>query len=505
MSELLERVKVSVCEAMDELQVLIIEEISMVENQFLERLNLLLMHVLKSPLPFGGKQVIFLGDFHQLPPVKPFEFCLSCGERMQRERLELLCNAKKCPSLRKAFKPGDKWAFKAPVWKQLNLRHVKLEQIHRQKDARFQDVLNKIRNGILLSEEEWQALRSKKTLPPKAFAVRLMSRLDRVRLFNEAQLSAINSKPHSWNALDSVRKLYHRPEDRILPRSAQISMELEEHKQSLKNHRLPTALTLKVGAKVVLLSNLNPKRGLVNGSQGEVIGFTDTEGWVDTELQGKKSAWLEALMDEFQHVNGHLCPVVRFANGGSAAIRPIAQESLKGTSENRYMVCRTQIPLALAWALSIHKSQGMTLEHVEVSSQDIFESGQLYVGFSRATKLEGLTVTGYSREQMAMDKDVLEFYETTKWEDLGSSNVLRPGVPVEEVLAVREERIPADQTVKTETAMKGEPDLKRESDVEMESAVKIEVVGGTGISHRPSRRRESPAIIEILSSDKEDE
>src|SRR5215469_6982752 len=100
----------------------------------------------------------------------------------------------------------------------------------------------------------------------------------------------------------------------------------------------------------------------------------------------------------------------------------------------------------------------MTLEHVEVSSQDIFESGQLYVGFSRATKLEGLTVTGYSREQMAMDKDVLEFYETTKWEDLGSSNVLRPGVPVEEVLTVWDERIPADQTVKTETVIKGGPD-----------------------------------------------
>jgi ATP-dependent DNA helicase PIF1 len=147
----------------------------------------------------------------------------------------------------------------------------------------------------------------------------------------------------------------------------------------------------------------------VNGSQGEVIGFTNTAGWTDAELQWKKSTWLEGLMSEFKHMNGHLCSVVKFANAGSAAIVPIAQESLKGTSKNRYMVCRTQIPLALALALSIHKSQGMTLEHVEISSQDIFESGQLCVGVSRATKLEGLTVAGYSREQMAMD-NVLEFY-----------------------------------------------------------------------------------------------
>ena len=65
----------------------------------------------------------------------------------------------------------------------------------------------------------------------------------------------------------------------------------------------------------------------------------------------------------------------------------------------------------LVWALSNHKSQGMTLEHVQVSSNNIFESGQLYVGFPRATKLEGLTVTGNSREQISTDEDVLEFYD----------------------------------------------------------------------------------------------
>jgi len=76
------------------------------------------------------------------------------------------------------------------------------------------------------------------------------------------------------------------------------------------------------------------------------------------------------------------------------------------------------MPLALAWALSIHKSQGMTLQYVDVTSNDIFETGQLYVALSRATALEGLIVSGFSREQLPMDKDVLEFYQNTPWENL---------------------------------------------------------------------------------------
>lgn len=68
----------------------------------------------------------------------------------------------------------------------------------------------------------------------------------------------------------------------------------------------------------------------------------------------------------------------------------------------------------------------MTLNTVEVTSNAIFESGQLYVGLSRATKLEGLSVTGYSREQLEMDEDVLEFYKNAPWEDLGPSNVPPP-------------------------------------------------------------------------------
>jgi len=96
----------------------------MVENQFLERLNLLFQSVMQNELPFGGKQVIFLGDFHQLPPVKPFERCLHCGADIPvptANNKELNCTYKECtrPEGQTGFTMSDQWAFKSNVWKEL--------------------------------------------------------------------------------------------------------------------------------------------------------------------------------------------------------------------------------------------------------------------------------------------------------------------------------------------------------------------------------------------------
>lgn len=138
----------------------------MVGTQFLERLNLLFQDVMDSQLdaegnpvraaklPFGGKRVIFLGDFHQLPPVKPFANCLQCGESIpDKKGADPICISAQCKSDpdKIEFKPGDKWT---PVWRELRMRHVALRKIHRQKDSKFQDILDKIRNGISFIDEE---------------------------------------------------------------------------------------------------------------------------------------------------------------------------------------------------------------------------------------------------------------------------------------------------------------------------------------------------------------
>jgi ATP-dependent DNA helicase PIF1 len=396
----------------------------MVENQFLERLNLLFQHVLKNNLPFGGKQVIFLGDFHQLPPVKPFAHCLRCGQIIPQKDIAK-CTSPKCVAQTTSFASGDKWAFKSSVWKDLNLLHIKLEQIHRQKDTNFQDILNKIRNGDSLSADEWNQLERPKELPPGAYPIRLMSKVAQVQAFNEQKLAELKSQPKSWKAYDHAAKL--------LPGNP---IKAQDHKSTLKDHRFPADLTLKVGARVVLLQNLSHDRGLVNGSQGVVIGFAHSPNELAKVMEktGPHVQYQVHGMKTFQSENTPMRPLVRFANGATELITPVAQSAMRGDPldpHQQYVVTRTQVPLILAWALSIHKSQGMTLEYVEVSSRDIFESGQLYVALSRATHLNGLKVTGFKREQLPMDMDVMKFYNETKWEKLERPQNMKESVVID--------------------------------------------------------------------------
>lgn len=302
--------------------------------------------------------------------------------------------------------------------RELRLRHVQLQQIHRQKDTRFQDILNKIRNGVPLTDEEWHDLERPKQLPKGAFAVRLMSKLLQVKNFNENELAKLKFQPNSWTCRDASRKVIGGDEEE---NPYARDWKLQEYKQTLRDHRFQQDLVLKVGARVVLLQNLDFESGLVNGSQGTIVGFQPaSEAEIDKEMMiGDEKPWRLGQIEQFRQTNMRR-PLVRFTNGRTRAIPVVASASLRGGSKvfEQYVVCRTQIPLTLAWALSIHKSQGMTLEYVEVSSKDMFETGQLYVALSRATELEGLTLTGFSREQKDMDKDVLEFYKTTKWEKL---------------------------------------------------------------------------------------
>ncbi|TVY49195.1 ATP-dependent DNA helicase [Lachnellula occidentalis] len=381
--------------------------------------------------------VLVIEEISMLPPVKPFEFCLNCGEDYPKNRSNIVCQNIKCKDVgQETFHEEDKYAFKAPVWAQLKLRHVMLEQIHRQKDASFQSTLNKIRDGNILSNAEWLALTSRKVLPNGVVAVKLMSRVLQVQAHNSKELALIQSKEVTWQAYDAATKLYFLPEDDFEPRRSEIVNRRRQFIYSPSNgeHRFPTELVLKIGAKVVLLTNLSLKSGLVNGSQGEVVAFMDSSSWQESKLTESESLHLMGFTER----NHTLRPVVRFCNGRTQTIHPQTQGGQKRDNRDSYFVARTQIPLTLAWALSIHKSQGMTLEYVEVCSDRHFESGQLYVGLSRATKLEGLTVTGASREQITMPSEVVEFYESEHWEHLRPSRSSAANSPAQVESVVEE-------------------------------------------------------------------
>lgn len=137
--------------------------------------------------------------------------------------------------------------------------------------------------------------------------------------------------------------------------STAIAAKVKEFREALKDHRFQTELKLKIGAKVVLLHNLNPKLGLVNGTQGQVIGFANSESWPDKS----EGHWKQMCSMDFTSKNGYFRPIVKFANGKTQAIPHIIHDSTKISGQDRYLVSRSQIPLTLAWALSIHKSQGM--------------------------------------------------------------------------------------------------------------------------------------------------
>ncbi|EFY95403.2 aaa ATPase [Metarhizium robertsii ARSEF 23] len=139
--------------------VLIIDEISMVENHHLERMNICMKEARRwrqdTPAPFGGAQVVVTGDFCQLPPVKPFQRCIVCGQEMEADDYEAEFN---CRQNHGPFKENEKWAFMSKAWEECKFAHVDLKQIHRQNDEHFLKMLQKCRLGIPFSRDETETL-----------------------------------------------------------------------------------------------------------------------------------------------------------------------------------------------------------------------------------------------------------------------------------------------------------------------------------------------------------
>lgn len=162
----------------------------------------------------------------------------------------------------------------------------------------------------------------------------------------------------------------------------------DSFKSQLEKSPAPKILKLKVHAQVILLRNLNFDLELVNGATGIVIGF---------EEEGKLSG----------------CPIVKFNNN---VVKVIEREDWNIEIGGAVLATRKQIPLNLAWALSIHKSQGMTIPRVVLSLGNTFEYGQAYVALSRATCLEGLQLLDFNIRTIRANHRVIEFYRTMQAE-----------------------------------------------------------------------------------------
>uniref|UniRef100_A0A8C9YLS0 ATP-dependent DNA helicase PIF1 n=1 Tax=Sander lucioperca TaxID=283035 RepID=A0A8C9YLS0_SANLU len=318
---------------------LIIDEISMVEAQFFDKLEAVARSVRRSTVPFGGIQLIVCGDFLQLPPV-------SKG----KERAS--------------------FCFQARSWRKVIQVNMELMEVRRQTDQSFISLLQSVRVGRVTEEVT-------ATLMGSAYhhierdgilATRLCTHKDDVELTNEKKLQQLpGPKLRAFEALDS---------DPALVKA------IDAHSPVGK------LIQLKVGAQVMLTKNQDVSRGLVNGARGVVVAFES----------GK---------------NG--LPHVRFLCGVTEVLKP---ERWVFKSGGGVHLSRQQLPLKLAWAISIHKSQGMTLDCVEISLARVFESGQAYVALSRARSLQGLRVMDFDPRVVRADPDVLVFYKKLRKERL---------------------------------------------------------------------------------------
>lgn len=402
-----------------ETDVLVIDEVSMMENHHFERLNQVMKEARDNERPFGGVQLVVTGDFCQLPPVKPFQFCLDCGRELQQDISGDLYTC----TVHGTFRDREKWAFLSRAWEECQFEHVNLTNIHRQSDEVFIAILQKCRLGIPLSPKDEDVLLNHDSQTGNA--VRLFPTREEVRMVNKTAFDRLPSQKRGFKCYDDFR--CHSTH----LQSKERRSEHDDTLIALRDHRFDPYIELKQGMQVVLLVNLDIKAGLVNGSQGVITGFeiTDPAKLPNAKEDGKaaqnyssvpilngehadvREANIKTFMDRAASKE---LPIVLFQNRVTQTIFPDCRVSELGDQKPYSLLSRTQIPLVAGWAMTVHKSQGMTLNRVVVNLSKSFEEGQLYVALSRARSLEGLKVEGLGRQQ-GRNEQVREFL----WEKFG--------------------------------------------------------------------------------------
>lgn len=302
------------------LETLIIDEISMMNNELIELIDNLLKMIKNNDKTFGGIQVILIGDFYQLPPI------------------------------------NGNYCFTSDVWEKLNLKKVVLKELIRQKnDIELQDILEEIRTGKI-SDKSFQKLNDLKNTvfsgdikPTRLYPINV--NVDKI---NENAFKKLLKKN---NNIYKTYEAYSKYPDK-----------------NIKNYDI----SLTLNAQIMVIRNINVESHLVNGTRGIVIGLNDN------------SVIIKDMDNKIHTINYY--------------------------TDNSHMKFNKNnisfMPLKLAYAISIHKSQGSSIDCLELDlGDDIFVSGQAYTALSRATNLKNIKINNLEKNSFFINKKILDFYK----------------------------------------------------------------------------------------------
>ncbi|MBD7946611.1 AAA family ATPase [Psychrobacter communis] len=354
--------------------VLIIDEISMLHAKQLNLVNQVLKHVRKNDAAFGGIQVVVAGDFFQLPPI---------GSKGESNR--------------------EKFAFMSEAWLDAKFHICYLSEQHRQVSEAanggldLDDILNQIRRQEV-TFEAIAALEATFDQNVDINRTRLYTHNLNVNKINDKELAALEGETMRFEA------------------TATGDSKLVETLK--KTVRTQDDLVLKVGAKVMFIKN-NSELGVSNGTMGELIGFAavkidDSKDTSDdliedtaqdaiaknTKNKAKKDKESKEKPKDKKPTTQKM-PVVRLNSGREVIAEP--EEWIIEDETGDVLASYLQVPLCLAWAITIHKSQGMTLEAAEIDLSRTFELGQGYVALSRLKSLAGLQLLGMNDMSLQLD------------------------------------------------------------------------------------------------------
>jgi len=363
--------------------ILVVDEVSMLSLKLFNILNEVGKAVRGNRKQFGGIQLIFSGDFYQLPPV---------GNRDDLESQQF------------CFESED-WNNVFPLSCQ-----IQLVKIFRQTDETYTTVLNQIRIGVIRKKtndllNRYVGREYDKNLvvePTKLFPTK-----NKVENINTNRMALLEGevKTFALKYCKDLETTKSEREERMAFTDAQVQLELDYLAGNLICDK---EVSLKVGSQVMCIINVQSDRGLevCNGSQGIITGFCEVTGF----------------------------PRVKYNNG----IVMVMSRHV-WVSEKIPGVGVSQVPIILAWALTIHKSQGATMDVAEIDvGSGIFECGQTYVALSRVKSLEGLYLTSFDARRIRIHKKVKQFYENLQlyWDTHAIDDAVIYAEPIQEAVPV---------------------------------------------------------------------